>query len=176
MIRAAFWAVLGVLAILLIITLIDDGDDDGDTTGAETTSAEIVSVDDLSETASEAAEPIYWAGEQEGTEIELSRPQEGQTYVRYLTDGAEAGDESADFLTVGTYAFPEAAQALRKQSKEQNGVLASAPGDGVVYFNRTQPNSVYLAFPGEEVQIEVYDPDPKRALGLVSSGLIVPVG
>jgi hypothetical protein len=176
MIRAAFWAVLGVLAILLLVTLIDGGDDDGDTTSAETTSAEIVSVDDLSETASEAEEPIYWAGEQEGTEIELSQPQEGQTYVRYLTDGAEAGDESPDFLTVGTYAFPEAAQALKKQSKEPGGVLASAPGGGVVYFSRSRPESVYLAFPGEDVQIEVYDPDAKRALSLVSSGVIVPVG
>jgi hypothetical protein len=174
LIRIGFWGVLGVLAAVLLLSLID-GDGDDSSSSESTTAAEIVSVDELRDAAVEDGQ-IYWAGEQSGSEIELSRPEEGRTYVRYLPEGTEAGDPDPNFLTVGTYAFPDAAEALRKESKGPGGVLASAPGGGVVYFNQNRPQNVYLAFPGEDIQIEVYDPDAKRALGLVSSGLIVPVG
>jgi hypothetical protein len=177
LIRIVFWAVLGVLAAVLLLSLVSGGSDDNSSSSSEsTTTAELVSVDELQQKAAEQEEPIYWAGEQAGTEIEFSQPEPGRTYVRYLTEGAPAGDPSPNFLTIGSYQFENASEALRKQSKEPNGVLASAPGGGVVYFNTTHPQSVYLAYPDEEVQIEVYDPNPRRALGLVSSGLIVPVG
>jgi hypothetical protein len=96
--------------------------------------------------------------------------------VRYLTDGAEAGDPQANFLTVGTYDDPDAVAALRRQGGEPGGVLAKAPGGATVYFERTKPRSVYLAYPGVDVQIEVYDPDFERALQLVNSGQIVSAG
>ena len=41
--------------------------------------------------------------------------------------------------------------------------------------NRKTPTSVYVAYPGSKVQIEVFDPDPARALRLVTSGHIQPV-
>ena len=144
--------------------------------GDSRTKPEIVSPAQLSEAAVELDHPLYWAGEQESAEIEFSQPQAARTYVRYLTGGAEAGDPNAEFLTIGTYEFKDAAKALKEQAKKPDGVLAAAPGGGVVFFNTTHPQSVYLAYPGEEAQIEVYDPNPKRSIGLVSSGLIVPVG
>lgn len=176
-IRFGFWGVLVVLAGVFLISLLDNGDDNSSEAGTSSTTTPVtVSVDELREKATEQEGPIYWAGEQEGSEIEFSQPQAGRTYVRYLTGGAEAGDPNAEFLTIGTYEFKDAAKALKEQAKQPNGILASAPGGGVVFFNTTHPQSVYLAYPGEETQIEVYDPNPKRSLGLVSSGLIVPVG
>ncbi len=178
LIQYGFWGVLGVLAAVLLISVLDNGNNNSSSSeeSTSTSSAEIVSADELREKATEQEGPIYWAGEQEGAEIEFSQPQAGRTYVRYLTGGAEAGDPNAEFLTIGTYEFKDAAKALKEQAKQPHGVLASAPGGGVVFFDTTHPQSVYLAYPGEEVQIEVYDPNPKRSLGLVSSGLIVPVG
>jgi hypothetical protein len=179
LIQFGVWGVFAVLAAVLLISVLSNGGDDNSSESeaeTSTASAVIVSADALREKATEREGPIYWAGEQAGAQIEFSQPQAGRTYVRYLTGGAEAGDPSAEFLTVGTYAFKDAAKALREQAKHPNGVLASAPGGGVVYFDTTHPQSVYLAYPGEEAQIEVYDPNPKRSLGLVSSGLIVPVG
>jgi hypothetical protein len=137
-------------------------------------SAEIVSADSLRETASSAI-PIYWAGEQDGTELELSRPDKARTYVRYLTGNAEAGDKRADFLTVGTYAQPNAVASLRRQSKRSQGTIAQAPGNATVYYDRKNPQSVYLAYPGTPVEIEVFDPSFQRALQLVDSGRIVAV-
>jgi hypothetical protein len=178
LIQFGFWGVFAVLAAVLLISVLSNGGDNSSEPEETTSSASavIVSADELREKATEQEGPIYWAGEQEGAQIEFSQPQAGRTYVRYLTGGAEAGDPSAEFLTIGTYEFQNPTAALREQSKNPNGVLASAPGGGVVYFDTTHPQSVYLAYPGEEAQIEVYDPNPKRSLGLVSSGLIVPVG
>jgi hypothetical protein len=166
-------ALVGLAAILLVAWLVSGDDDSSSSSSGE---ARVVSADELEDAVAGEAEPVYWAGEEEGTELELSQPEEGLTYVRYLSDGAEAGDQRAEFLTVGTYVQPDAVKALRRQAKESDGVLGTAPGDGVVYFNRNQPASVYLAYPGVDVQIEVFDPSFTRALQLVNSGQIVPVG
>jgi hypothetical protein len=162
-----------VLSVGLIVWLVirDDDDSTSNSKGAET-----VSVEELRDVAAEQDTPIYWAGEQKGTELELSQPDEGRTYVRYLTDGAEAGDPKPNFLTVGTYVQADPVTALRRQGKESGGVVAKAPGNATVYFDRTQPRSVYLAYPGVDVQIEVYDPDFEQALRLVNSGQIVSAG
>lgn len=172
-VRIGFWVVLVVAVALVIRSIVDDGGGDSSSAG---TAPEIVSLEELRDTASSAGKPIYWAGVQAGTELELSRPGQERTYVRYLTGGAEAGAKQSEFLTVGTYAFPGAAAALKELSQKPGGVRGAAPGGAIVYFNRGRPQNVYLAFPGVDVEIEVYNPNPKRALGLVISGQIVPVG
>jgi len=166
---------IAVVAVVAVAVALIAGGSDDDSSSASSEAASIVSLDELREASGSADNPIYWAGPQDGAELELSHSEGGRTYVRYLTDGARAGDPSNEFLTVGTYPFPDAAAALRKLSKEPGGILASAPGGGVVYFNRERPENVYLAFPGSSLQVEVFDPNAKRALGLVASGLIVPI-
>jgi hypothetical protein len=142
---------------------------------ASSSAAEVVSADSLRQASSEGATPIYWAGEQDGTELELSRPDRKRTYVRYLTGDAEAGDERADFLTVSTYVQPNAVAVLRRQSERSAGTIGHGPGDATVYYDRANPSSVYLAYPGSSVEVEVYDPSFERALKLVNSGQIVAV-
>ena len=167
-------ALIGALVVVLAIWLI--GGCGGDDEGSESTvAAEIVDADALSERSEDQESPIYWAGEIDGTELELSVPEEGRTYVRYLTEGADAGDPQPDFLTIGTYAFAEPIPALEELAGKPGGVRRSAPGGGIVYFNRNGPTSVYLAYPDQEVEIEIYDPDPVRAKELATSGAIVPI-
>jgi hypothetical protein len=165
-------ALVGLAAVLLVVWIASgDGDDDSSSASGE---ARIVTPEELRDASSEAPLPIYWAGERQGAELELSRPDAQRTYVRYLTGDAEAGDKRADFLTIGTYESADPVAALRRQSKE-GGVLGKAPGGATVYFEAGRPESVYLAFPGVDAQIEVYDPNFKEALQLVNSGQIVPV-
>lgn len=174
MTRARFIiAAAGLIVVIGLVVLLTQSDGDSEESSG---GAEIVSADSLQSAAAEQATPIYWAGEQPGTELELSRDGRDRTYVRYLTGGADAGDTRPAFLTVGTYAQADPVAALRQQSEEPGAVLSQAPGNATVYFNRQSPGSVYLAYPGIPVEIEVYDPNPKRALQLVNSGQIVAVG
>jgi hypothetical protein len=170
-VRISVAAAAAIAAAILVIALAG-GDDEPEGTA---NGAEIVSANELRERAAEQGTPVYWAGERVDTELELSGSG-GQTYVRYLTHDADAGDPRPDFLTVGTYEMSDPVAALRRQNREPGGVLAKAPGGAVVYFSRTAPHSVYLAYPGVAAEIEVYDPNFKRALGLVNSGQVVPVG
>jgi hypothetical protein len=160
-----------VIVVILVLALGDGGEASTSESGPRT-----LSVDALGEELSGKNPPVYWAGEQPGAQLELSRPAEDRTYVRYLTREAKAGDERPDFLTVGTYLHAEPVKALKRQAHESGGVLATAPGNATVYFNRDEPQSVYLAYPGVDVEIEVFDPNFSRALRLVNSGQIIPVG
>jgi hypothetical protein len=56
-------------------------------------------------------------------------------------------------------------------------VLVVRRGDGgaVVWVNPDRPQSVYLAEPGSEYQVEVYDPLPRRALSVALSAELQPV-
>lgn len=166
---------VGILAIALGAWLALRGGE-GSNESSTPTEAEVVSVDALQEAVGGPGTPVYWAGEQADTELELSQPEAGRTYIRYLTDDAEAGDPRPDFLTVGTYANEDPVGTLKRQGQDPGGVLGKAPGNATVYFDRTDPSSIYLAYPGVEAQIEVFDPDFKRALELVNSGQIIPVG
>lgn len=167
---AAGLAVALIIGLLAWALLDDDGGDEPPPSGA----AAIVDVDALRETASEGQTPIYWAGLPSGAKLELSRPAPDRTYVRYLTGDAQASDPRP-FLTVGSYELPDPIAALRTEGREPGGVLARAPRGGVVYFRRKQPESVYLAYPGANVQIEVFAPSFQQALQLVTAGRIVPV-
>jgi hypothetical protein len=166
-------AMLVAAALVVWLLLDDSGSDDETAAQASSYGAEIVSVEALRGLAGEG-ESIYWAGPPAGSELELSRPSGGRTYVRYLIGDAEAGDPRP-FLTVGSYRIVDPVAVLRKQGSRPGGVLATAPDDGTVYFNRQNPKSVYLAYPGEDIEVEVYAPSFQQALQLATSGRIVPV-
>lgn len=170
--RIGFWVGIVVIAGVVVRSIVVSDDD----SAGATAGVEIVSVDELREAAGSQDTPIYWAGAQAGAELELSQPDESSTYIRYLPEGVDAGEQQADFLTVATYEYPGAAEELIRLSEKPGGVRRSAPGGGVVYFDRARPQSVYLAYPGVDVQIEIYDPDPQRVQDLAASGRIVSLG
>ncbi|HZJ29377.1 MAG TPA: hypothetical protein VFD37_05235, partial [Solirubrobacterales bacterium] len=69
-IRGAILLVIVVVAAVLVLSG-DDGADDGAAQEAQPT--RVVTVDELSEIADDSDFPIFWAGEIEGTEIELTQ-------------------------------------------------------------------------------------------------------
>jgi hypothetical protein len=119
--------------------------------------------------------PVYWAGPRIGVEFEVSRLPQGRTYVRYLPKGEEAGSKQT-FLTIGSYEQPEALAGLRKLGQSSGAILVKIPGGGSAYAESPEATSAYMAFPGVDVQIEVYDPESGKALQLIRSGAVVPIG
>jgi len=175
------WIVLALLvallAGLLAWQLLGGGDDDNAAEApAEAPGApRVVSVEELREAAGSSEIPVYWIGPQGGAELELSEVGEVRVFVRYLTDGAEAGDPKPAFLAIGAYRLPNAVAALKANAKRTGSELRKAPRGALAWRDPESPTSVYVARPGEAFQIEVYDPDPKRALSTALSPRLRPV-
>lgn len=177
-------AVLAVAAVAAFLVwyfaIRDTGSDNGG--GASNAAKNIVgpesaSQTDISNLAKKNGQPIYWAGDQSGTsDIELTQTADGNVYVRYLTGKAPIGTPKPSYLTVGTYPFQNSIHAINVIAKEPGAKTFNVPNGGTAVQNSSSPTSVYVAFPDEKgYQIEVYDPDPAKALDLVKSGDIQPV-
>ena len=66
------------------------------------------------------------------------------------------------------------ARCGRSQSNRGRSPEAT-PDGGLVVATKGSPSNVYIAYPDSDQQIEVFDPDPARALELATSGAIVPI-
>jgi hypothetical protein len=188
--RIAALVGVGIAVIVVAILLISGGGDDnngGGTTASDTTSTGgggtptqatkpiEATVDRLLELSSVVGHPVYWAGARPGKKYELTITPDQNIFIRYLDPGVPIGSKDVSSLTVGTYPVQDAVAALQHEADKPGARTASAPGGGFVLTSADAPQSVYLAYPDSNYQIEVYDPDPQRALSLATSGAIVPI-
>jgi hypothetical protein len=138
--------------------------------------ASAASIQRLNAFAASLQHPIYWAGPQPRFTYELSRTKDGRVYIRYLPPGVKPGSSKPDYLTIGTYPQRQAFATLRATARKQAVAAIHLPGGGLAFQDKTSPTSVYLAYPGSDYQIEVFDPTPARSRQLVASGQVKPVG
>ena len=172
-----------VLAVVLIVWLIASaGGDSSSSSSAPAPSAQsagktvsVVPESGLLGAMKGVGYPVYWAGPRAGVEYEVSRLDEGRTYVRYLPQGEEV-ESKKPFLTVGSYDEQDALANLRKLGQTPGAILVDISGNGTAYAESPKATSAYMAFPGVDVQVEVYDPEGGEALELIRSGAIVPIG
>lgn len=162
-----FILVIALVAALAVLVFKDDG------VKLAADEPQIVSVSELEDLAAERNAPIYWLGERDGAEYEVTESSSGRFYVRYLDAGADAGDERAEFLTAGTYATGNGVAALRLASRNRNGAKLARTDDGAVLLvDPGSPTNAHLAYRDEDVQIEVFSPKPGEALRLASRGAV----
>lgn len=171
---------LSLVAVLLIAliwfgALLTLRGHEGKTMLPQVGSPAAVSESQLKSLASESSQPIYWAGPKHGT-YELTRTTDGRTYIRYLPSADKVGDRTPNYLTVGTYPTKQAFSALRRAAARDGAVSANVDRGGLLVFNNSAPKSVYFSYPKSGYQVEVYDPSPIQARGLVLSGSIKPIG
>jgi hypothetical protein len=119
--------------------------------------------------------PIAWVGPRAGSRYELTWTPAGRTYVRYLTGSAKIGDPRPDFLTVGTYRQAGAYAAVQAAARQPGAVRVTTP-NGIAFYNRSHPTSVYVGLPGAAYQIEVFSPLAGESRRLVESGQVRLVG
>lgn len=132
-----------------------------------------VSRHDLVELSVQLARPVYWAGAASGSTYELTTTAAGRVYVRYLRAGVRVGI-ARRYLTVATYPLKDAFATTTEAARESGAVTIPVAG-GFAFYRTALATSVYLAFPGIDEQIEVFDPSAQRAHRLVASGRIRPV-
>jgi hypothetical protein len=162
--------VIGLLAWLLL----RDGDSNNNESAAGPTAA---SVTDLQGLPAEVGHPVYWAGprSRETSTYELSRLANRNIYIRYLPRNTPLGVPRPDYLVVGTYPFRNPLPALRRIARRPDALSKQLKGGGLVVSNSADAQNAYFAYPGEEVQVEVFHPRPGRAYKLVTAGRVVPV-
>jgi hypothetical protein len=117
---------------------------------------------------------VYWAGPRPPARYELTRAPGGHIFVRYLSSGAKVGTEHP-YLTIGTYPINDAYALTKTLSRDGSSVSVPIRGGGVAFYARARPTNVYVAYPGTNIQVEVYDPVARVARRLVAANRIVPV-
>jgi hypothetical protein len=168
----AVLAIAAVAAFIIWFAFIR-GDDSSENTGPNSQGTTLAELQNL---PSEVGHAVYWAGPQPGTTYELTRTTRGEIYIRYLPAGVPVGDQRPNYLTVGTYQFKNAYSTLRSRAREEGAVSGSLPNRGIYVLSRGRPNSVYVAYRGQDLQIEVFAPSAKRARQIVTSEQVKPLG
>jgi hypothetical protein len=168
--------VAGAIVIAVVVWLIvKDNGNDNKGSGQSAPPATAASFQQLRDTQGSVGHPVYWAGRRTGFTYELTQVN-GNVYVRYLPSGTSLGDPRPSFLTVGTYPKANALASLKRLGNRNGNTSNKIGGGGVAVFSDSRPQSVYFAYPGSNVQVEVFDPSARRALRLVLSGRVKPVG
>jgi len=138
-------------------------------------SPKIVAPGRLRALASTLGYPLYWVGKRAATRYELTRTAGGNTFIRYLPPQARAGDGRPAFLAIGTYPVRDPYGQIDAAARRPGAVSLRLPLGGVAVYDRATPTSVYFAYPGSKVQVEVYDPSGRTARRLVLTGQVVPI-
>jgi hypothetical protein len=125
--------------------------------------------------ATKVGHQVYWAGPRRGYTYEVRQGTGGQVYIRYLPPGTQAGS-SQPYLTIATYPFPGAYAATKGLTQQDNEEAVKVPRGGIGVVNTGDRNSVHVAYPNSDVQVEVYDPSPAAARQIVSSGNVRAIG
>jgi hypothetical protein len=176
------WVLRGlVIALAVVVGVVaymatSGGDDEEPAAAPRAGEARVVSEEELADVASTAEYPVYWAGPLPDTELEATDSGETGVLVRYLLEDDDVGDAIPGRIAVGSYPLADPQKALDSFAERPGASVSQVPGVGKVVSNAQTASSVYFVDVDNEVQVEVYAPSPKRALSLVRSGQVVPVG
>lgn len=166
------------VAVALLVWLVVRSGDSGRSSGAPHVAAipgVTASQGRLHDLSVEVGRPIYWLGPLKDRTYELTRTTLDRIYVRYLPQGTPVGTTEAKYPLVGTYPVDNAYGVLKKLATKAGESSFTAPKGGFAVYSSSRPTNVYLAYPGSNVQIEVFDPSAERARELITSGRVVPV-
>jgi hypothetical protein len=134
----------------------------------------VVSEQGLQTLIASIGRPAYWVGPEPGARYSVEQNAKGQVYVRYLI-GPMKADTTAT-LTVGTYPMRNAyANTIALGKKSGWMQLATGTGGPAAFISSALPRNVYLAQPGLDYQIEIYDPTLGRSASLVKAGRALPI-
>ena len=167
-------AVALLAAAVALVAWLSERDAEEAAAGPAPLEVRIVEPAALGDAAALSGHPVYWAGRVPGTELGLSEGGAGIVQVRYLATGSAADQAQEDVLTVGSYPLPNPAKALAAFARRSDSTVFRGPHGKLVVTSTESPGSAYFVSPGNSVQVEVYDPVPRRALRLVLSGRVRP--
>lgn len=166
-------AVIALLAALVFLAFAVTGDDDDEGDQAGPVAPVELTASELANRVSDFDHPVYWTGDAPPDRYELSSTNEDRVFIRYLTPRAQVGDERPIFPTVGTYPVADAIADLEAAAAQGETGLEQREGYSLLVEDETR---VYVVFDDQpELEIEVFDPRPGRALDAIDSGTLEPI-
>jgi hypothetical protein len=168
-----------VVASIALVLLIPRGGSDGDSKPSRSARPaaqrpSVVSLERLRGLPASVGHPVYWAGQRPGG-YELTVDANRNIFIRYLGGRVQAGSRRETSLTVGTYPYADAYGTLQVASRRPGATAARTPDGGIVVASTSSRENVHIAYPRNDIQVEVYDPHPGRALELARAGAISPI-
>lgn len=128
-----------------------------------------LSESELKDVVSKLGETVYWSGPERGAKYTINAQNVGAIYVRYLPGGKGISDTAPKYRVIATYKEPNGFDATLAAGNQANGVSVTRPDNtGVIYYNKTTPTNVYLAYKALPYQIEIFDPSAEVALALAN--------
>lgn len=135
-----------------------------------------LSEDELIEIANAHNLPIYWSGPIQGYTYSLILDSEGSSILKYIPELGTATYLKGAQREIATY---QAAQAWSKSiaAAKKVGINNFRNADGsLVFYGLNNASDVFMAFKGEDVQVEIFDSRAGQALSLAMlDGQIRPV-
>jgi hypothetical protein len=168
-------AALVAIGVWLLVRNNDNGSGSSSVATGPAIGPVAASQDRLRKLADEEGHGVYWIGPEANTTYELTRTSAGRIFVRYLPKGVPVGIDRADYTIVGTYPVPNATGVLEGLAGKSGENKLSVPNGGIAVYSSSQPTNVYVAYPGSNLQIEVFDPSAEHAQRIVTSGRVEPV-
>ncbi len=168
--RASVVIALAALAGLIVWIVVDSGGSSGSPSTSKPASISDVALTEagLKTVVSALGTPVYWVGAAKGVKYELIQLPSGIS-VRYLPAGVEPSDKRP-FLTVATFPVKDAFKVTTRPNA--GAELLGLPGSGVGVVNKGHATTVYIAYPGVDYQIALYNPSPLAARLLATSGRV----
>lgn len=162
-------AVLTALLVLGLTQQISPTLSDRTTLAAQTSGGVCLTESELKSIIRENNIQAYWTGPIKDATYSLNSSTAGQVFIRYVPKGEECDDVRPNFRVIATYEEVDAFATTESAGTTADGVSLLNTDGSIVYFNKNVPTNIYVAYPGINYQIEIYDPDPKEAVSLATT-------
>lgn len=165
----AVTAILTTLIVLGLTQQISPTLSDRTTLAAQTSGGVCLTESELKSIVKENDIQAYWTGPLENATYSLNSSTAGQVFIRYVPEGEKCDDVRSNFRVIATYQEANAFATTESAGTTADGVSLLNADGSIVYFNKNVPTNIYLAYPGIDYQIEIYDPDPKEAVSIATT-------
>jgi hypothetical protein len=120
----------------------------------------------LEELVTEESLTAYWAGPRPGYLYSIDSTVKDRIFLQYIQANKDSKNVIANSRVIATYYSKDGfARTVAAATRSGNTGFRN-PNGSVVFYDKKRNTDVYLAFPGEEVQIEIFDPLAGQALSL----------
>lgn len=165
----AVTAILTALIVLGLTQQISPTLSDRTTLAAQTSGGVCLTESELKSIIRDNNIQAYWTGPLKNATYTLNSSTAGQVFIRYVPEGEKCDDVRPNFRVIATYQESDAFATTESAGTTADGVSLLNADGSIVYFNKNVPTNIYLAYPGIDYQIEIYDPDPKEAVSIATT-------